>query len=271
MLTTHSFAPKRIICLTEEPTELLYLLGEQDRIVGISGFTRRPRHARHEKPKVCTFLDAKIDVILDLQPDLVIGFSDLQADIAQQLIKNGVTVWINNYRSVQGIINMMWQLGVLVEQAQKTQELIADIQQNIAQIAKDVAKWPMRPKVYSEEWHDPIITSIQWFAQIIELAGGIDVFSEFSSQSLAKNRIVEDAAMVIAKNPDIIIASWCGQGVKKEKIISRPNWQQINAVKNGQIFEVKSETILQPGPAALMEALPEIHTILQNWVNKYAS
>ncbi|MEM8523860.1 MAG: cobalamin-binding protein [Bacteroidota bacterium] len=260
------YTPKRIICLTEETTETLYLLGEQDRIVGISGFTVRPPQARKEKPKVSTFIDAKTEEILDLKPDLVIGFSDIQANIAKELIAQGITVWVNNYRSVEGILKMMVQLGALVDQKEKTLQLVKDIESQITHIQSIISQWEIKPKVYFEEWFDPLITGIQWVSEIVELAGGIDIFPEHQSASLAKDRILEHPAVVIARNPDIILASWCGKMFKKEKLVKREGWSAIKAVQNGDIHEIKSPIILQPGPAALMEGLPMIHEIFKKWV-----
>ena len=260
------YYPSRIICLTEETTELLYLLGEEDRIVGVSGFTRRPTRARKEKPTVSTFLDAKTDEILDLKPDLVIGFSDIQADIAKELIAQGVTVWVNNHRSVQEIFNMMVQLGTLVDKRSEAVAIVDTIKSNINAIEEEFNKWPVRPRVYFEEWFDPLISGIQWVSEIVELAGGKDIFPELGQSSLAKGRIIAEQSKVIDRNPDIILASWCGKMVKKNKIIERPGWAQISAIKNNEIFEIKSEIILQPGPAALMEGLPQIHDIFKKWV-----
>ena len=259
------YSPSRIICLTEENTELLYLLGEEDRIVGVSGFTRRPARARKEKPTVSTFLDAKKVEILDLKPDLVIGFSDIQADIAKELIAQGITVWVNNHRSVQEIFNMMVQLGTLVDKKSAAIAMVNEIKSNITSISDEFNNWPRRPKVYFEEWFDPLISGIQWVSEIVQLAGGIDVFPEFGKESLAKNRILADPNKVIDRNPDIILASWCGKMVKKNKIIERPGWDQISAIRNNEIFEIKSEIILQPGPAALMDGLPLIHEIFKIW------
>jgi len=262
------YSPQRIICLTEETTETLYLLGEQDRIVGISGFTVRPSQARKEKPKVSTFLDAKTEEILDLKPDLVIGFSDIQANIAKELIAQGVTVWVNNYRSVQGILKMIVQLGTLVNQKEKALNLIVNFQEEITQIQAITQQWKVKPKVYFEEWFDPLITGIQWVSEIVELAGGIDIFPEHSKASLAKDRILANPEIVVERDPDIILASWCGKMFKKEKLVSRADWSNIKAVQNDDIHEIKSPIILQPGPAALMEGLPIIHGIFKEWVEK---
>lgn len=263
--TSTDFFPQRIICLTEETTETLYLLGEQDRIVGISGFTVRPLQARKEKPKVSTFLDAKIDEILDLQPDLVIGFSDIQANIAKVLIEHGITVWVNNHRSVAGILRMMVQLGALVGREEKARELVVQIQADITHIREVVHQWEKRPRVYFEEWFDPLISGIQWVSEIVELAGGVDIFPEFSREPLAKNRIIADPDLVVKRNPDIMLASWCGKMFKKERVLQRPGWGSITAVKQDDLFEIKSPVILQPGPAALLEGLPLVHEIFRKW------
>lgn len=264
-MTTIDYYPQRIICLTEETTETLYLLGAQERIVGISGFTVRPPEARKEKPKVSTFLDAKTDEIIALKPDLVIGFSDIQANIAKELIERGVTVWVNNYRSVQGILNMIIQLGALVGKARAARELVEGIEWQIASIKAETQQWAYRPKVYFEEWFDPLISGIQWVSELVEIAGGEEVFPEYSRESLAKNRIVKDPDLVIRKNPDVILASWCGKMVKEKKIREREGWSEIAALQNNEIHEIKSAIILQPGPAALMEGLPLIHQILKEW------
>jgi len=257
--------PKRIICLTEETTETLYLLGEQDRIVGISGFTVRPKQARKEKPKVSTFLEANTVEILDLKPDLVIGFSDIQANIAKVLIEKGITVWINNHRSVTGILDMIFQLGALVGQEEKASKLVASYEADIQKIQQEVAKWAHRPKVYFEEWNDPLITGIQWVSELIEISGGDNIFEDQGQESLAKNRIIADDQVVVTRNPDIILASWCGKMFKKNKLISRPNWDGITAVEKDNIHEIDSSIILQPGPAALSEGLPLLHTIFKEW------
>jgi len=267
-MNKENYYPKRIICLTEETTETLYLLGEQDRIIGISGFTMRPKIARKEKPKVCTFIDANINYIIELKPDLVIGFSDIQADIAKQLIKNGVTVWVNNYRSISGIKKMIMQLGMLVGQKEKSLTIINNINLKIQKIQNTIYKWNTKPKVYFEEWDEPMISGIKWVSQIIEICGGINIFPELSNKSLAKDRIIKSSNNLIAKNPDIILVSWCGKKMKKEKILARKNWSQINAIKNQRIYEIKSDVILQPGPAALTEGINIIHDIFMNWHNE---
>lgn len=260
-----NYFPERIICLTEETTETLYLLGEEKRIVGISGFTVRPARARKEKPKVSTFIDAKIDEIVALKPDLVIGFSDIQANIAKHLIENGITVWVNNYRSVDGIFEMIAQLGSLVGQQDKAICIIDDFKDNLQKINVLGNGFTVKPKIYFEEWYEPLISGIRWVSELIELAGGQDVFPEFQETSLAKDRIIADSMEVVRRNPDIIIASWCGKKFKRDKLITRPSWENINAVRDNQIFEINSSIILQPGPAALTDGLQQISNIILQW------
>jgi iron complex transport system substrate-binding protein len=265
MNATIDYFPQRIVCLTEEPTETLYLLGEQDRIAGISGFTVRPSQARKEKPKVSAFTSANIGKIMALQPDLVIGFSDIQADIAKELVARGIPVWMNNHRSVEEIYKMMVQLGSMVGKGIEAVEMVNRIRQQMEATCKDNQNQPIKPKVYFEEWYDPIITGIRWVSELIEIAGGIDIFQEHQNASLAKDRIVSDASEVVRRNPDIILASWCGKGFKKEKLVGRPGWDAINAVKNDFVFEIKSPVILQPGPAAVTEGMAQIAGIIGRW------
>lgn len=264
-LTLQDFYPKRIVCLTEEPTEILYLLGEEERIVGISGFTVRPKRAREEKPKVSGFTSANIKKILELKPDLVIGFSDIQAKIAEELIKNGVTVLINNHRTIKEILLVIVQIGSLVGKSEKAIQLVQEIQKEIEHVQELGKNFLKKPKVYFEEWFDPIITGICWVSELIELAGGEDIFLEHRNSSLAKDRIVKDPNEIVLRNPDIIIASWCGKELEKNKLVMRQNWEKIEAVKNDFVFEIDSSIILQPGPAALTDGLKEISKIFQNW------
>lgn len=260
------YYPQRIVCLTEETTEMLYLLGEQDRIVGISGFTVRPPQARKEKPKVAAFTSAKIDKILDLKPDLVLGFSDLQADIAAELIRYGINVHIFNQRSVSEIFSMVLTLGAMVGCQEKAQHWVAEIENKIADIKKQVATRKLKPTVYFEEWYEPIITGIQWVSELIVIAGGKECFPELSTQSLAKNRIIADPLTVVKRNPDIIIGSWCGRKFRPQHVLERDGWQNVAAVKQQQIFEIKSANILQPGPAALTDGLDQIKALIDNWI-----
>ena len=251
--------------MTEEPVETLYLLGEQDRIVGVSGFAVRPPQVRKEKPTVSTFTDADIDKILALKPDLVIGFSDIQSGIAKELIAKGITVWINNYRTIEGIFNMIGQLGSLVGKADKALSLVEEFKKEIENIHETNHKRQLKPKVYFEEWYDPLISGICWVSELIGWAGGIDIYEEKQNASLAKDRIIANSGEVVERNPDIIIASWCGKKFKREKMLARENWGNINAVKNDFIFEIKSSIILQPGPAAVTEGIKAISGIINAW------
>ncbi|MDT8320813.1 MAG: cobalamin-binding protein [Xanthomonadales bacterium] len=257
--------PKRIICMTEETTETLYLLGEEDRIAGISGFTVRPPQARREKPKVSAFTSAKIDRILALKPDLVLGFSDLQADIAAELIRCGVEVHVFNHRSVEEILNMMVQLGALVGATDRVLAWVNDWEQHAAKLRAGLPPAAERPLVYFEEWDDPIITGIQWVSELIELAGGRECFPEHAREALGKNRILADPQEVVRRAPDIIIGSWCGKKFRPERVAERPGWETIPAVRDGQLFEIKSALILQPGPAALTDGLEALRVIIAGW------
>jgi iron complex transport system substrate-binding protein len=260
--------PQRIVCLTEEPTEVLYALGEQDRIVGISGFTVRPAIARKEKPKVSAFTSAKIDEILRLEPDFVVGFSDIQAEIASALIKHGVEVWISNHRSVAGILDYVRRLGALVGAAEKAHAYAAELQRGLDAIAAEAATLPRRPRVYFEEWDEPQITGIRWVSELVAIAGGDDVFPERAVSSLAKGRILEDPDEVIRRAPDLILGSWCGKKFRPEKVAARPGWQAIPAVRDGALHEIKSPIILQPGPAALTDGVREIARIVREWARR---
>ncbi len=253
--------PRRIICLTEETTETLYLLGEQKRIVGISGYTVRPPEARRDKPKVSAFINAKFDKIMSLEPDLVFAFSDLQADIAAELIRRGVTVFTFNQRGVTEILEMILTVGRIVGSEERACELVGKLQAELGAIKHSAARFPRRPRVFFEEWYDPLISGIRWVEQLIEIAGGETIFPDLRNHQSAKDRIVAPAD-VIAADPEIIIGSWCGKAVKKDFIRRRENWENIGAVRNNQIYEVKSTYILQPGPAALTEGVRQLHAIL---------
>ncbi len=263
-LTYRARYPERIVCLTEETTETLYLLGEQDRIVGISGFTVRPPEARKEKPRVSAFTSAKIEKIMDLKPDLVIGFSDLQADIARDLIKLGVTVLVYNQRSVNEILSMVLQLASLTGATEKGQLLVDSYIKSINATIQRAALLKHRPRVYFEEWDEPMISAIRWVSELLEIAGGKDCFPELALRAGGAERIIADPQRVIDANPDIIIGSWCGKKFRPEKVADRPGWKQINAVKNNQLHEIKSPIILQPGPAALTEGLAQLEAIIKN-------
>lgn len=260
--------PQRIVCLTEEPTETLYALGEQARIVGISGFTVRPARARREKPKVSAFTSAKTDAILALRPDLVIGFSDIQADIAAELVRRGVEVWIANHRSVEGILDYIRRLGALVGAAAKANDYADELQRGIDQVARQGARLPQRPRVYFEEWDTPMISGIRWVSELLAIAGGDDIFAERAIEPLAKNRILADGDEVIRRAPDIIIGSWCGKKFRPEQVAARPGWAQIPAVRQGELHEVKSPLILQPGPAALSDGLAALAAIVRAWASR---
>jgi iron complex transport system substrate-binding protein len=260
-----AYGPQRIVCLTEEPTEWLYLLGEERRIVGISGYTVRPPRAREEKPKVSAFLNAKIDKIVALQPDCVIGFSDLQADIASQLIKKGIAVTIFNQRSVAEIFSMLYQLAAMVGQEAKGLDLIQGMQQRLLDIERAAAQLKRRPRVFFEEWYDPHISAIAWVSELIGIAGGDDCFPELASQPMGKDRIIADGSEIVRRNPDIIFGSWCGRKFRPAHVLARPGWQEVNAVQHKQLFEIKSAEILQPGPAALTEGVEQIHRLILQW------
>ena len=257
--------PERIICLTEETTETLYLLGEEDRIVGISGFTVRPSRARKEKPKVSAFTSARIERILDLEPDLVLGFSDLQAEIAADLIGRGITVMVFNHRSVDGIVKMIRTLGGMVGAGQRADQLAAGYEKRILECRRQTARRAVRPKVYFEEWDDPQISAIRWVSELIGIAGGDDIFPELAACPDGKSRIVADPSEVIRRSPDIIIGSWCGKKFRSEKVEARPGWNVVPAVSSGALYEIKSAEILQPGPAALSDGLDRLLLIVGRW------
>ena len=260
-----ALGPQRIVCLTEETTEWLYLLGEERRIVGISGYTVRPRRARAEKPRVSAFLSAKIDKILALQPDCVFGFSDLQADIAAALIRQGVQVTVFNQRSVAEIFSMMYQVAAMVGQAQLGLSLIGQMQSRHREVAALAARLPRRPRVFFEEWDVPHISAIRWVSELLAIAGGDDCFPELALNSLGKDRIIADPSEIVRRNPDIIIGSWCGKKFRPEKVAARIGWAGLNAVKDRQLFEIKSADILQPGPAALTDGVDQLHRIVVQW------
>ena len=249
------FPPERIICLTEETVETLYLLGEDRRIVGVSGYAVRPPQVRREKPRVAAFTSADIPKILALEPDLVLTFSDLQAPIVADLIREGVTVMAYNQRDLAGILAMIRHLGATVGAADRAEALAAGYEARLAAVAAR-ATGP-RPTVYFEEWDEPMISGIQWVSELIEIAGGREAFPDLADKKSARDRILTPDR-VIAAAPDVILASWCGKKVRPERIAARPGWDAIPAVRNGRIVEIKSSLILQPGPAALTEGLDAI-------------
>lgn len=270
MTTSSTKGPRRIVCLTEEPTETLYLLGEQDRIVGISGFTVRPPQARKEKPKVSAFTSAKIDKIVELKPDLVIGFSNLQADIAADLIRHGIAVHIFNHRTVAGIFDMIEMIGAMVGAQTKAEQLCDELRRGLTRIEQSAALLPRRPRVYFEEWNDPLISGIGWVSELTQLAGGEECFPELACESSAKQRIIADPNEVVRRAPDVVIGSWCGKKFQPEQVRTRAGWDAIPAVRDGHLYEIKSPNILQPGPAALTDGIQELHTIVQRWAEAQA-
>ena len=252
--------PQRIVCLTTETVEVLYALGEQDRIAGISGYTVRPPQARKEKPKVYAFTTGDIEKILAVQPDLVLTFSDLQADIAHDLIKAGVPVYAFNTRSVDDILGMVETLGRLVGAEEKAAVLVSELEGQIAAArtiaAERIAKTGHRPRVYFEEWDAPNITAVRWASELIEIAGGANIFPERALSPLARDRILADPLEVVRRDPEIIIGSWCGKHFRPEHIAARPGWSTVSAVQSGRMHEIKSAIILTPGPVAISEGLP---------------
>jgi iron complex transport system substrate-binding protein len=262
--------PTRIVCLTEETTETLYLLGEERRIVGISGFTVRPPRARREKPKVSAFTSAKIDKIVELKPDLVLGFSDLQADIAAELIRAGIEVHVFNHRSVPEILRMIATLGGMVGCAAKAAALVDELEAGLETVRAAAARFARRPRVYFEEWDEPQISGIRWVSELVGIAGGEDCFPELARESLGKNRIIADPLEVPRRSPEVIFGSWCGKKFRPEHVAARPGWNQVPAVRDGHLYEIKSSIILQPGPAALTDGVAEIHAHLAAWVARQA-
>jgi len=259
--------PERIVCLTEETTETLYLLGEERRIVGISGYTVRPPRARREKPRVSAFLSAQQDKILQLKPDLVLGFSDLQADIARDLAKAGLNVVLFNQRSVDEILSMVLMLASMVGATERGKQLVHELEANLAEVRAGAARLPRRPKVYFEEWDEPMISGIRWVSELITIAGGEDVFADHSHSQAASGRIVQPAA-VLERSPDVMVASWCGKKFRPERVRARPGWEALPAVRNGELHEIKSAEILQPGPAALTDGVRRLYSIFEGFVSR---
>jgi iron complex transport system substrate-binding protein len=257
--------PRRIVCLTEEPTETLYLLGEQERIVGISGFTVRPKEARRDKPKVSAFTSAKVEAILALKPDIAIGFSDIQADIAAELVRRGVEVWISNHRSVAGVLDYIRRLGALVGAAARADALADRLQAGLDDIAARAAALPLRPRVYFEEWDEPRISGIRWVSELVGIAGGDDIFPELALESLAKQRILANDDAILERAPQIVFGSWCGKKFRPEQVAARPGWAALPAVRDGYLVEIKSPLILQPGPAALTDGVAELERHIRRW------
>ncbi|HXC40381.1 MAG TPA: cobalamin-binding protein [Burkholderiales bacterium] len=258
--------PERIVCLTEETTETLYLLGEERRIVGISGFTVRPPRARREKPRISAFTSANIPRILELKPDLVLGFSDLQADIAAELTRRGANVHIFNQRSVQEILDTIVLLAAMVGARAAGEKLVAELERGLSGVREQAARDPKpRPKVYFEEWDEPMISGIRWVSELVSIAGGDDVFPQRAQSQDAKGRVVAEGQEVIAAQPDIIIGSWCGKKFRPEQVAARTGFDAIPAVRDEYLYEVKSALILQPGPAALTDGLNALRKIIAEW------
>jgi iron complex transport system substrate-binding protein len=257
--------PERIVCLTEETTETLYLLGEDWRIVGISGFTVRPARARREKPRVSAFTSAKIDRIVALRPDLVLGFSDLQADIAAELVRAGIEVHVFNHRSVAEILRTVRMIGGMVGCEAKASDLVARLTAGLDDIRAKAAALPRRPRVYFEEWDEPQISGIRWVSELVGIAGGDDCFPELAAESLGKNRIIADPLEAPRRAPDIILGSWCGKKFQPETVKARPGWADVPAVRHDFVREIKSSLILQPGPAALTDGVTEIQRVILEW------
>ncbi len=258
------FPPSRIVCLTEETVETLYLLGEQERIVGVSGYVVRPPEARRNKPRVSAFTSADTEKILALNPDLIFTFSDIQADIVADLIRRGLQVHAFNHRTIAGVLDMIRTVGALVDADAKAMALAADMEMRLAQARAHGSTLSRRPKVFFEEWDDPLISAIGWVSELVEIAGGVDIFPDRSKQSGAKGRIVTHAD-VVAAAPDIIIGSWCGKKFQPARVKARPGFSNVPAVQRGHLYEIKSSIILQPGPAALTDGLDALQKIIENW------
>jgi iron complex transport system substrate-binding protein len=261
------FPPERIVCLTEETVETLYLLGEQRRIVGVSGYAVRPPQVRREKPRVSAFISADFEKIIALKPDLVLTFSDLQADIAAELIRRNIAVHAFNQRDVSGIFAMVRTLGALVGAAEKAEALAVSLEDRLDEVRERAAQLPRRPRVYFEEWDEPMISGLKWVSELTEVAGGIEVFPQLAVNKNAKDRIVT-AEAVIAAAPDIIIGSWCGKKFVPDKVKARPGFAAIPAVRDGALHEIKSALILQPGPAALTDGLDQLVRIVGDWASR---
>ncbi|QJQ05151.1 ABC transporter substrate-binding protein [Undibacterium piscinae] len=256
---------QRIACLSTESVEVLYALGAEDLIAGISGYTTRPARARSEKTKISGFSTAKLERIFAVKPDLVISYSNMQAEMSRELISAGVEVHAFNQRDVAGILRMIAVLGSLVGKQAQAATLIAELQQEIAQARQQAAQWTRKPIVYFEEWDSPMMSCIGWVSELIEIAGGVDAYANLAQYHSARDRIIADPADVVARAPDIIIASWCGKKFRPEKMAERAGWEQIPAFKNGRVVEIKSADILSPGPSAITHGLPQLQQIIADW------
>jgi iron complex transport system substrate-binding protein len=257
--------PQRIVCLTEETTEWLYLLGEEARIVGISGYTVRPRRARQEKPRVSAFLSGNVERIRALAPDLVIGFSDMQAALADQLIRAGLNVLVTNQRSLDEIFATLRLVAGMVGAHDRAEAWIAACMKRHADMTAVAAAWPRRPRVYFEEWDEPMISAIRWVSQLIGVAGGDDVFPELAVQRMGRDRVIADALEPARRAPELIVGSWCGKKFRPDKVAARPGWAEVPALRAGRLHEIKSCDILQPGPAALTDGVEQLHRLFAAW------
>ncbi|HSY30051.1 MAG TPA: ABC transporter substrate-binding protein [Burkholderiaceae bacterium] len=256
---------QRIACLSTESVETLYALGAEDCIAGISGFTVRPPRAREEKPKISGFSSSRLERILAVNPDLAIGFCDLQADICRDLARAGIEVHLFNQRTIAGILRMVRVLAALVQRQEAGQQLVAELQSQITAVQATAAQWTRRPKIYFEEWNEPLMSGIGWASEVIGIAGGDDVFPELAVHASAKERIIADPLEVVRRAPDIIIGSWCGKKFQPSSLQTRPDWNSIPAVKNDMVFEIKSADILSPGPSVITEGLPKISALIARW------
>jgi iron complex transport system substrate-binding protein len=259
MIVRMSSYPQRIVCLTEETTETLYLLGEGDRVVGVSGYTVRPLEARR-KPRISAFINARFDKIEALQPDLVLAFSDLQADLGAELVRRGIPVVTFNQRSVAEIFQMIRMVGGLVGCQARAEQLAAELEEGLDRIRTNASRFPARLRTFFEEWDEPLISGIRWVEELVEIAGGTPIFPELNRARLAKDRIV-DPAEVARRNPEIVFASWCGKRMKKATIVGRAGWSAVDAVARDRIYEIKSTYILQPGPASLTDGVRQLHDV----------
>ncbi len=254
--------PRRLVCLTEETTEILYRMGEESRIVGISAFTVRPPEARRDKPVVSQFVKADLEKIAALEPDLVLGFSDLQADICAELIRRGIEVHCFNQRSVADILEVVRRLGAMIGVPEKGEALAKELSDGLERIAQSAARFPVHPRVYFEEWPDPLITGIRWVSELIEIAGGEDVFADRRDARLARDRTLPGPEAVLERSPDVYLASWCGRKFRRDYLDKRAGWMEAPFMKEEHVFEIDSSTILQPGPGALTDGVLAIHRIL---------
>lgn len=256
--------PTRIVCLTEETTDVLYRLGEEDRIVGVSSHTVHPPRARREKARIGSFASPALETVLELRPDLVLAFSDVQADIVRDLIRHGLQVMTFNQRTVAGIFRMIGLVGALVGASDRAAELIADLEERLERVRAESTPGPA-PRVYFEEWNEPMISGIGWVSELIEIAGGRDCFPELGSRPAARDRVIEDPGLVVRREPDIIVGSWCGKRFRPERVAARDGWDRIPAVAEGHLYEVPSAEILQPGPVALTRGLDRLRAIVAGW------